>query len=117
MMKDRSLIFPAVRSQDERRGPGAHNDSAADDAFDFCVAQGFLRKPQTVRSYSAKEIYRLKLVRVIMGGLKVTQELNALRARLPAEEQEASRAAPALSRPESSLAMIRDLVHDFPERV
>ncbi len=117
MMKDRSMIFPAVRSQDDRRGPGALNDGAADDAFDFCVTQGFLRRPQTMRSYTAKEIYRLKLVRVIMGGLKVTQELNALRARLPAGEQEASRAAPTLTKPETSLAMIRDLVQDFPERV
>ena len=116
-MRDKSLITLAVHSQDGRRGLGGRSDSAAEDAFAFCVAQGLLRQPANPRTYSAREIYRLKLVRVIMGSLKVSEELNTLRTKLPESERAAARAAPDLAKPEKSLSMIRDLIQDFPERI
>lgn len=112
------MINLAVLSQDGRRGTGGKTDSGTDEVISFCVTQGFIRQPMADRSYTAREMYRLKLVRVILGGMKVTDELNTLRNRLSKEQREVSAATTAgLTRPEKSLAMIRDLMQDFPERI
>jgi hypothetical protein len=116
-MKYTGMINRAVLTQDGRRGSGSNTDSTADDAIAFCVSQGFIRQPFAHRTYSAREIYRLKLVRVIIGGMKIKDEVNALRNRLSKEERAVSGSPSDLNRPEKSLAMIRDLLQDFPERI
>jgi hypothetical protein len=93
------------------------SDTAAQDALAFCVAEGLIRGRQNLGDYSASEIYRLKLIRVIIGNMRVVEELDEIRRRMPSDTVQASAPPTELPDPEKARALIYELLEDFPDRV